>query len=207
MTCTQMKCEWIVPSYQKYISYLPVKDIDFRSVTRKKEPKCKEMCPPPEKVQHFKLKDRLQAPTLSEIRKAKQMYSNTKPAILSNVPQYALGYVPISFLHSFTLLLQSLYIYKPEHLELSTVCETVEVQVSVEMPEAVERETKTQLQALVHLQSWRDQMKSVCRTDPALLLKFWSKPYVILRPITSSPKPLTGDANTSKLQEIPTSYQ
>ena len=36
-TCTQEKCQWIIPSYLKTIEYLPLKDIDFTSVQGKKE--------------------------------------------------------------------------------------------------------------------------------------------------------------------------
>ena len=34
--CTQQKCQWIIPNYQKDIPYLPVKDMDFSSSTEKK---------------------------------------------------------------------------------------------------------------------------------------------------------------------------
>ena len=35
-TCTQRKCKWILPSFQKDVEYLPIKDIDFTSVKGKK---------------------------------------------------------------------------------------------------------------------------------------------------------------------------
>ena len=35
-TCTQRKCEWILPSFQKDVEYLPIKDIDFTSAKGKK---------------------------------------------------------------------------------------------------------------------------------------------------------------------------
>jgi hypothetical protein len=35
-TSTQRKCEWIVPSFQKNVQYLPIKDIDFTSARGKK---------------------------------------------------------------------------------------------------------------------------------------------------------------------------
>ena len=35
-TCTQRKCKWILPSFQKDVVYLPIKDIDFTSVKGKK---------------------------------------------------------------------------------------------------------------------------------------------------------------------------
>ena len=35
-TCTQQKCQWVIPTYQKAIPYLPVKDIDFTPAKRKR---------------------------------------------------------------------------------------------------------------------------------------------------------------------------
>ena len=35
-TCTQMKCQWVMPSYLSKIEYLPSKDIDFTSPCSKK---------------------------------------------------------------------------------------------------------------------------------------------------------------------------
>ena len=35
-TCTQRKCEWILPSFKQNVEYLPVKDIDFTSAKGKK---------------------------------------------------------------------------------------------------------------------------------------------------------------------------
>ena len=36
-TCTQEKCKWVIPSYQREIPYLPVKDVDFTSVKGKQK--------------------------------------------------------------------------------------------------------------------------------------------------------------------------
>ena len=35
-TSTQRKCEWIMPSFQTNVQYLPIKDIDFTSARAKK---------------------------------------------------------------------------------------------------------------------------------------------------------------------------
>ncbi len=34
-TCTQSKCQWVIPSYQKEIPYLPIKYLDFSSAKKK----------------------------------------------------------------------------------------------------------------------------------------------------------------------------
>ena len=176
--CTEKKCKWIVPSFQKDIPYLPVKDIDFRSAKRKKmEMECKGLCTPPTEVQPFKMKDQLQAPTDIELNEFFDKLSkcNTKPAILSTVPEYALGYVPKSSLDSFTRPLQSLY--QPEYLglkftDLLTVCESVEIQVTAEMADMAEKETRKQSNCKLWFKYragriTASKMKSVCRTDPA----------------------------------------
>ena len=35
-TCRDKACKWIIPSYQKEVQYLPIKDIDFTSAQGKK---------------------------------------------------------------------------------------------------------------------------------------------------------------------------
>ena len=35
-TCTQDKCQWVIPAYQKSIPYATVKDLDFTSAKGKK---------------------------------------------------------------------------------------------------------------------------------------------------------------------------
>ena len=36
-TCTELKCQWVIPAYQKDIPYLPVKHLDFSSAERKQK--------------------------------------------------------------------------------------------------------------------------------------------------------------------------
>ncbi len=38
-TCTQEKCQWVIPAYQNSIPYAPVKDLDFTSAKGKKRKK------------------------------------------------------------------------------------------------------------------------------------------------------------------------
>ena len=35
-TCTQQRCEWIMPKFQRDMDYLPIEDIDFTSAKHKK---------------------------------------------------------------------------------------------------------------------------------------------------------------------------
>jgi hypothetical protein len=176
-TCTQQKCEWIVPSFQKEIPYLPVKEIDFTSARRKKTKlECQELCKPSMEPQQLKLIDDLKPPSESELKAffEKLNQCNTKPAILSTVPEYALNYVPKSSLDCFPSPLQSLF--QPKYMELSfpdllTVCETAEVQVTAEMAKLVERETRKQSSCKLWF-TYRagritaSRMKYVCHTDP-----------------------------------------
>ena len=74
----------VVPSFQKDIPYLPVKDIDFRSAKRKKmEMECKGLCTPPTEVQPFKMKDQLQAPTDIELN---EFFDKLSKCIRRNQP-------------------------------------------------------------------------------------------------------------------------
>lgn len=65
---------------------------------------------------------------------------NTKPVILSLIPQYSQSYVPKSSLGTFPQSLKSLQ--KPEYinlnyLDLLDVCESTEIQITSEMSMAV----------------------------------------------------------------------
>lgn len=121
-TCTQRRCEWLMPKFQKDMDYLPVKCIDFTSAKGKKT-KLNEViedsslafqkeasgsasqmsvsCSEEDKRSLFKM--------LSE--------SGTKPAILSLISGYSDSYVPKTSLPEFPEPLLTLY--NPNFLKLS----------------------------------------------------------------------------------------
>ena len=72
---------------------------------------------------------------------------DTKPAILSLVPDYSTSYVPKCFLDAFPKSLSLLH--QPEYVELEyhmllDVCDSVNVEIREEMAVAVEKETRLQ---------------------------------------------------------------
>ena len=83
-TCTQQKCQWVIPSYQREIPYLPVKDLDNGVVAK---------------------------PKTSDMQKNFSQLGDcgTKPAILSIVKPYSDSYVPKVTIPSFPKPLQELY--------------------------------------------------------------------------------------------------
>ena len=73
--------------------------------------------------------------------------SGTKPEILSLIPKYSSDYVPKQLLPSFPQPLQSLHdpeIMKLGYLQLLNKCELQETEISSNMAESVERETRQQ---------------------------------------------------------------
>jgi hypothetical protein len=71
----------------------------------------------------------------------------TKPAILSLVPKYSSSYVPKcllgAFPQPFTMLHKPAYM-ELEYHDLLKACESVKIEVTVEMAHAVEKETRLQ---------------------------------------------------------------
>ncbi len=101
--------------------------------------------------------------------------AGTKPAILSLIPGYSSSYVPKTFLPEFPLPLTALY--DPNCLKLSfdellKKCDSIEIVLTSDMVELVEKETREQVKSKLwyKYRSGRItafKMKSACRTDPA----------------------------------------
>ena len=100
VTCTQQKCKWIIPGYQRDIPYLPVKNLDFTSAKAKQ--KMIEIKTSKETRVFTK------APDSSEFNNffEKLSKSGTKPGILSFVDPYSDNYVPKAVQPSFPKPLQ-----------------------------------------------------------------------------------------------------
>ena len=152
-TCTQMKCEWVLPSYLKSVEYLPVCDIDFTSAkTKKRKLDCKidDLECPKTSTDILKPKSTSEKlPTYDEMNIFYELLSKcgTKPAILSLIPDYSDDYVPKSSLPEFSQPLNLLY--KPEYAEMDyhtllNVCESVDTGINLVMAKNIERETRRQ---------------------------------------------------------------
>ena len=116
-TCTQLKCSWVVPSYQADIPYVPIGELDFTSAkTKMKELKGSELSAT--STSSLQL-SKITAPSDLELDRFydKLSQTSTKPAILSLVPAHAHKYIPTSKLPNYPKPLQSLY--EPSYTSLS----------------------------------------------------------------------------------------
>ena len=164
-----------MPSFQKDIEYLPIKDIDFTSAKGKR----KKL---DEAIDGGKtLVPTSKRPTLSSSDEdIDALYKNlsqsgTKPAILSLVPEYSNNYVPkdsqLEFPQSLSLLYDPAFI-KLSYVELLQKCESVRITVTEKMASSVERESRQQFKSKIWFKyrSGRitaSKMKSVCHTNAA----------------------------------------
>lgn len=177
-TCTQEKCQWVIPSYLRNAEYLPIKDIDFTSAKGKKR----------------KLDDAIQqdgddetteqrAITMGKESTESEMetlfdnlsHGGTKPLVLSLIPEYSDEYVPKSTLDTFPVPLKSLQ--QSSHISLSyprllQVCESIEIELTCEMAQSVEKATQSQSSSKLWF-TYRagrvtaSRMKAVCHTNVA----------------------------------------
>ena len=146
--CTQTRCQWKVPSFQKDISYLLISNID---VTHAKQRHRKQNQPTPNKDDSTeKTSTSLSSvlpPDSSELSVFFKQLSEceTKPVVLSVRPEYSDKYIPKSrspnFPQSLQTLHKSMYVDLAYH-ELLDACESVHITVTEEMAQVVEEVTR-----------------------------------------------------------------
>jgi len=173
-TCTQQQCGWIMPSGSTAAQYLEVKDIDFTSARGKKR-KLDEMIVDGEDNSNAPVSKGGKLPTDTEME---QFFNNlslcgTKPAVLSLVSPHSDVYVPKISLPTFPQPLTSLR--NPDHCKLSypdllETCENVSIEVTDDMAQAVEKETRKQSKTALWFKYragrvTASRMKAVCHTD------------------------------------------
>ena len=177
--CTQQKCQWVIPAFQKEIPYLPVADIDFTSARAKK----KKL---DEAIENDSSRDSQKAmhpvdvvaPEPDELKSFLQKVSqcNSRPGILSLVPEFQGRYIPKSSLPSFPRSLQDLYnpaLAKASYPDLLTSCGSVRIELSEEMVHNVEEATRAQSDSRLwyRYRAGRvtaSKMKRVCSTSLAM---------------------------------------
>ena len=177
-TCTQDKCQWVIPAYQKSIPYSPVKDLDFTSAKGKKRKiDCALAYPTPSVAKCPRKPVAVNPPSDDELVKFYKTLSEcgSKPAILSVTLPYANDFQPKTSRSNFPQLLPELY--KEEYLEMGYMklldtCCGIEVKVTSEMVDAVERATRDQSGSNLWFKCragriTASRMKSVCHSDPA----------------------------------------
>ena len=119
-TCTQEKCQWIIPFFLKNAEYLSIKDLDFTSAKGKKR-KLDEAIDEEgndDATEHGATAMGKES-TASELETlfANLSVGGTKPLVLSLIPEHSDEYVPKSTLDTFPVPLKSLQ--QSSHITLS----------------------------------------------------------------------------------------
>ena len=177
-TCTQEKCQWIIPSFLKNAEYLPIKDLDFTSAKGKKR-KLDEAIDEEgndDATEHGATAMGKES-TASELETlfANLSVGGTKPLVLSLIPEHSDEYVPKSTLDTFPVPLKSLQ--QSSHITLSypsllQACKSIEIELTLEMAQSVEKATRSQSNSKLWF-TYRagrvtaSRMKAVCHTNLA----------------------------------------
>ena len=181
-TCTQQECQWLIPAFRKHIPYLQIKDIDFSSPNSKKN-----------KIDHsiatnsqitssapsrISAQQNVIPPNSTELKSFFEKLSQceTKPAVLSVVPQFSGQYIPKARSGTFPSPLQSLYNSKyltHNYTDLLLTCDSIDINVSSDMVKAVDEETTKQAASKLWFKFragrvTASHMKQACHTDPAM---------------------------------------
>jgi len=166
----------------KSIDYAPIREIDFTSASRKKR-KLDEMIDesvgendPAEPTSDSCLKDCIPSTDdeLDQLFDAMSL-AGTRPAILSLVDPYSDNYVPKSSQSVFPKPLNFLHdesYVQLEYHDLLQVCESISLEITAEMSQLVEKETRSQSKSSLWFKYRAGRvtascMKSVCHTDSA----------------------------------------
>ena len=214
-TCTQQTCQWIVPAYFKKIEYLPIKNIDFTSALGKKM-KLDEVIDAMEPSTSKSSKTYPatgEKPTESEMANFFDSLSKckTKPAVLSVVPVFSENHVPKSSLVTFPKPLNTLYqsdFLQLSYDELLEHCESVLVDITQEMANVVEQETRAQNQSKFWFKQragrvTASKMKAVCHTNQAHLSRSLIKTICYPEEFSFSSKQTAyGSKNEKKAREL-----
>lgn len=173
-TCTEVPAYWKLPSVFQKASYEELRNIDFASAASMKKkfdkgihntvstpkPAKKTVTPPDDSSVKAFLK------ALSE--------TNTKPAVLSLIPEYSDSYVPTVLQGGLPNILSELHNENAQTLpynELLNMCDNIDISVSPEQSAHVEAITREQTnsKAWFRFRAGRvtaSRMKAVCRTNP-----------------------------------------
>ena len=180
LSCTQVKCSWLLPTYVDHVEYARVRDINFTSAKKMKaelDGKIAKLCdePVPDLSQQPAAVKEIPEPTEAEMDTFYAALSKCqiKPIALSLIPEYADSYV----VKSRTIPTV------PDHFnqknldltypELLKVCQEVKIELSKEQIAQVERDTISQAKGNNFFQHRAGRIgasksKAACQTNPAL---------------------------------------
>jgi len=186
-TCTQEACQWIIPSYLKEVEYLPVKEIDFSSVRGKKRKVDGQIQQATAVDSEIPLENELMPSDLERSVKVGArsteselllLFNNlsvgdTKPGVLSVVPNHSDKYVPKSMSKDFPIPLISLKetkFVKMDYHKLLAACQSVSLCVTQTMADSVEEATRDQSKSRLWFKYragriTASRMKAVCHTN------------------------------------------
>lgn len=155
LSCTEMKCAWIMPTFVKDVPYLEVEDIDFRSAKKLKQEldakietlgsQTAEATDQPEKNTSV-----AEAPNEYEMKEfyAKLHACKTKPVALSLIPPYSQSFVSKSRnIKTISSLYDKKYL-DIEYHELLDACSTVDFEMTEDELITIEEDTRSQAQSI-----------------------------------------------------------
>ena len=152
-TVTQEKAYWLLPSAHKDVEYKEVADIDFTApkiLKRKMDYQIDNGSKNPKsQTQRKSCFERYGDPTNQDVSDFYTALSKcgSKPARLSIISPYSKNYVPKLLNDTYPKILTELYdlnTVDKNYLELSKICENIELSVTQEQAATVERETRCQ---------------------------------------------------------------
>ncbi|XP_078349685.1 uncharacterized protein LOC144634562 [Oculina patagonica] len=180
LSCTQVKCSWLLPTYVDHVEYARVRDINFTSAKKMKadlDGKIANLCdePVPDASPQPAAVKKIPEPTKAEMDTFYAALSKCqiKPIALSLIPEYADSYVvksrtiPTVTDHFNQKNLDLTY---PELLQ---VCKEVKIEVTKEQIAQVERDTISQAKGNNFFKHRAGRIgasksKAACQTNPAL---------------------------------------
>ena len=155
-TCTDEASKWIIPSYQKEVQYLPIKDLDFTSARGKKQTLDDQIkavdtdYADGEEIGESEQPKKIGSkPTESELTLLFQNLSTagTKPSMLSVIPEHSDKYIPKSSSKEFPSPLMALKDAKYMQMEyhnLLAECKLVSVDITAKSADSIETATRDQ---------------------------------------------------------------
>ena len=177
LTCTQVKCTWILPSFVKQIDYAEIKDINFKSAKKLKAEMEKSVSDCSLRKEESKNLNpcEISKPSQAEMD---QFYSSlndckVKPAVLSLIDPYQNHFVSKTRgLKTVRELFDEKYL-KMNYSDLLKECHRVKLVVTEEHVSLIEKETITQSKGSAFYQHRAGRIGAskcyaACHTDPAL---------------------------------------
>ena len=156
LSCTQMKCSWILPSFANEVEYARVRDVNFKSAKKMKADLDATIENLPDDLQlsaDSKIftespvqKPEVPAPTQAEMESFYSEISKcqTKPVLLSLVPPYADSYVlPSRKIPTIMDLFDKNNLELPYN-ELLKICQSINIEITEEQIDQVQKDTIAQ---------------------------------------------------------------